>query len=59
MAPRPLEDALPEAANFLSEFCWLFNFANIQVVGAMDKWPTEWLEFLRGVTSVDDLGPML
>ena len=50
-----LVNVLLEANNFLSEFCWLFNFANINVFQEIDQWPTEWKDFLQNVSPIDKL----
>ena len=46
---------LYQSCQFLNEFSWLFNFANIKIFQHINNWPDEWNQFLQTLSSPDQL----
>jgi hypothetical protein len=55
MSDSELRNVLIEAVKFLTEYCWLFNFANIKIFQVLESWPKNWTDFLKTIQSPDEL----
>ena len=47
------------SCQFLNEFSWLFNFANIKIFQQINNWPDEWNKFMITLSSPDQLKDIL